>query len=184
MLAIYESLVESAQNTAKKNIEGQMSLFDLAAESIPAEASGGRLPDVAPFDKRIELEMEKEMLGVYLTDHPLNNYKEKMEQISTLTADDIAHLATGETGLQEGSDEIAGVMERSFARERGGEIRDGMKCVMSGMISGQKYPTYFYIRLAKTEDVTTVSKPATAIARLLIAPSISPISIAFAVPMA
>lgn len=54
----------------------------------------------------------------------------------------------------------------------------------AGMISGQKYPTYFYIRLAKTEDVTTVSKPATAIARLLIAPSISPSSIAFAVPMA
>ena len=52
------------------------------------------------------------------------------------------------------------------------------------MISGQKYPANFYIRLAKTEDVTTVSKPATAIARLLIAPSISPISIAFAVPMA
>ena len=54
----------------------------------------------------------------------------------------------------------------------------------AGMISGQKYPTYFYIRLAKTEDVTTVSNPATAIARLLIAPSISPSSIAFAVPMA
>ena len=47
------------------------------------EMTGGRLPDVAPFDKRIELEMEKEMLGVYLTDHPLNNYKEKREQIST-----------------------------------------------------------------------------------------------------
>ena len=138
MLAIYESLVESAQNTAKKNIEGQMSLFDLAAESIPAEASGGRLPDVAPFDRNIELELEKEMLGVYLTDHPLNSYKEKMQKVSTLTADDIARLAAGETGLQEGSDEIAGVMERSFARERGGEIRDGMKCVMSGMISGQK----------------------------------------------
>ena len=71
------------------------------------EMTGGRLPDVAPFDKHIELEMEKEMLGVYLTDHPLNNYKEKMEQTSTLTADDIAHLAAGETGLQEGGDEAA-----------------------------------------------------------------------------
>lgn len=138
MLAIYESLVESAQNTAKKNIEGQMSLFDLAGESMQPEMTGGRLPDVAPFDKRIELEMEKEMLGVYLTDHPLNNYKEKMEQISTLTADDIAHLAAGETGLQEGGDEAASALERSFARDQSNELHDGMRCIMSGMVAGKK----------------------------------------------
>ena len=102
------------------------------------EMTGGRLPDVAPFDKRIELEMEKEMLGVYLTDHPLNNYKEKMEQISTLTADDIAHLAAGETGLQEGGDEAASALERSFARDQSNELHDGMRCIMSGMIAGKK----------------------------------------------
>lgn len=138
LLAVHESLVESAQNTAKKNIEGQMSLFDLAGESMQPEMIGGRLPDVAPFDKRIELEMEKEMLGVYLTDHPLNNYKEKMEQISTLTADDIAHLAAGETGLQEGGDEAASALERSFARDQSNELHDGMRCIMSGMIAGKK----------------------------------------------
>lgn len=138
LLAVHESLVESAQNTAKKNIEGQMSLFDLAGESMQPEMTGGRLPDVAPFDKRIELEMEKEMLGVYLTDHPLNNYKEKMEQISTLTADDIAHLAAGETGLQEGGDEAASALERSFARDQSNELHDGMRCIMSGMIAGKK----------------------------------------------
>lgn len=102
------------------------------------EMTGGRLPDVAPFDKRIELEMEKEMLGVYLTDHPLNNYKEKMEQISTLTADDIAHLAAGETGLPEGGDEAASALERSFARDQSNELHDGMRCIMSGMIAGKK----------------------------------------------
>lgn len=138
MLAIYESLVESAQNTAKKNIEGQMSLFDLAGESMQPELTGSRLPDVAPFDKNIELEMEKEMLGVYLTDHPLNSYKEKMEQISTLTGDDIAHLAAGETGLADGGDEVAGAMEHSFAHDQASEIHDGMKCIMSGMIAGKK----------------------------------------------
>ena len=115
-----------------------MSLFDLAGESMQPEMTGGRLPDVAPFDKRIELEMEKEMLGVYLTDHPLNNYKEKMEQISTLTADDIAHLAAGETGLQEGGDEAASALERSFARDQSNELHDGMRCIMSGMIAGKK----------------------------------------------
>ena len=138
LLAVHESLVESAQNTAKKNIEGQMSLFDLAGESMQPEMTGGRLPDVAPFDKRIELEMEKEMLGVYLTDHPLNNYKEKMEQISTLTAGDIAHVAAGETGLQEGGDEAASALERSFARDQSNELHDGMRCIMSGMIAGKK----------------------------------------------
>lgn len=138
MLAVHESLVESAQNMAKKNIEGQISLFDLAGESMQPELTGGKLPDVAPFDKNIELEMEKEMLGVYLTDHPLNSYKEKMEKISTLTGDDIAHLAAGETGLADGGDEVAGAMEHHFAHRQDSDIHDGMKCIMSGMIAGKK----------------------------------------------
>ncbi len=52
-----------------------------------------------------------------------------MEQISTLTADDIARLAAGETGLQEGSDEAASVLERNFARDQSNELHDGMRAL-------------------------------------------------------
>ena len=59
MLSVHETLVESAQNTSKKNIEGQMSLFQTASETMNTEAIGGKLPDVRPFPRDIQLAMEK-----------------------------------------------------------------------------------------------------------------------------
>ncbi|MBR5229590.1 MAG: DNA polymerase III subunit alpha, partial [Firmicutes bacterium] len=117
MLSVYEGLVESAQNTSKKNIEGQMSLFQMASETMNTESMGGKLPDVAPFAKDIQLAMEKEMLGVYLTDHPLNDYVERMKRVSSITCDDI---------------------HRAEEDPENADIRDGMSCVISGMISGKK----------------------------------------------
>ncbi|MBQ4649947.1 MAG: DNA polymerase III subunit alpha [Firmicutes bacterium] len=117
MLSVYEGLVESAQNTSKKNIEGQMSFFQLASETMNTESMGGRLPDVKPFPKDIQLAMEKEMLGVYLTDHPLNDYIERMERVSSITCDDI---------------------HRAEEDPENAEITDGMSCIISGMISGKK----------------------------------------------
>lgn len=120
MLSVHETLVESAQNTSKKNIEGQMSLFQTASETMNTEAIGGKLPDVRPFPRDIQLAMEKEMLGVYLTDHPLKEYKERMARVSSITCDDIAHA---EEDAHNGENTV---------------LCDGMSCVISGMIAGKK----------------------------------------------
>lgn len=120
MLSVHETLVESAQNTLKKNIEGQMSLFQTASETMNTEAIGGKLPDVRPFPRDIQLAMEKEMLGVYLTDHPLKEYEERMARVSSITCDDIAHA---EEDAHNGENTV---------------LRDGMSCVISGMIAGKK----------------------------------------------
>ena len=120
MLSVHETLVESAQNTSKKNIEGQMSLFQTASETMNTEAIGGKLPDAKPFPKDIQLAMEKEMLGVYLTDHPLREYEERMARVSSITCDDIAHA---EEDAHNGENTV---------------LRDGMSCVISGMIAGKK----------------------------------------------
>lgn len=120
MLSVHEALVESAQNTLKKNIEGQMSLFQTASETMNTESIGGRLPDIAPFPKDIQLAMEKEMLGVYLTDHPLREYADRMAGVSTISCDDIAHA------------------EEDAQNGESAALRDGMSCVISGMISGKK----------------------------------------------
>ena len=120
MLSVHETLVESAQNTLRKNIEGQMSLFQTASETMNTEAIGGKLPDVRPFPRDIQLAMEKEMLGVYLTDHPLKEYEERMARVSSITCDDIAHA---EEDAHNGENTV---------------LRDGMSCVISGMIAGKK----------------------------------------------
>ena len=64
-IGIYESLIESAQSSAKKNIEGQLSLFQLAADTMEESNVVNRLPAVKNFEKSVLLAQEKEMLGVY-----------------------------------------------------------------------------------------------------------------------
>ena len=119
-LAVYETLVESAQNTSKKNLEGQISLFQTASDAMSSAGTGKRLPDVQAFPLNIELAMEKEMLGVYLTGHPLDAYKEKMERISSITSDDLMQI------------------EEEAGSKQNNAIRDGMSCIISGMIVGKK----------------------------------------------
>lgn len=120
MMSVYEGLVESAQNRSKKNLQGQMSLFDIGGEDFEPVGQTFRLPDVAPFSKEVSLAMEKEMLGVYITDHPLKNYAEKMKKVATLTTEELNHA---------GEEAEAGQQSR---------VRDGMKAVMTGMVTGKR----------------------------------------------
>jgi len=113
-LSVYEGLIESAQNNSRKNIEGQISLFQMNADSMHSSGMTGQLPDVANFSKDLLMAMEKEMLGVYITGHPLSDYAEKIEKVSTITSEDLAHA------------------------EENGDIQDGMSVTMAGMISTKK----------------------------------------------
>ena len=130
-LAVHESLVESAQNTSKKNLEGQISLFQMASDVMSSADMGSTLPAVDPFPKNIELAMEKEMLGVYLTDHPLNEYKDKMRRISSITSDDLAHVEEAMSTEETHENAISGGAGQP-------PIYDGMSCIISGMIAGKK----------------------------------------------
>ena len=113
-LSVYEGLIESEQNNSRKNIEGQLSLFQMNAESMHSSGMSAQLPDVANFSKELLMAMEKEMLGVYLTGHPLSDYAEKIEKIASITSEDLSHA------------------------EVNGDIRDGMVATMAGMISSKK----------------------------------------------
>ena len=120
-IGIYESLIESAQSSAKKNIEGQLSLFQLAADTMEESNVVNRLPAVKNFEKSVLLAQEKEMLGVYLTDHPLREFEEQIAKMTTVTAQDLADVMDSE---ENGS-------QHSF-------VRDGMQAVMAGIITGKK----------------------------------------------
>ena len=82
LLASYENLLESAQNNLKKNIEGQMSLFQSSGGELDDSNFNFKLPDIKNFQPERLIAMEKEMLGVYITGHPLNAYEEKIRNIS------------------------------------------------------------------------------------------------------
>ena len=117
-LAVYEGLVESAQNNAKKNIAGQMSLFQISSEEMSSGDTSGTLPQVNNFSKDVLLAMEKEMVGVYITDHPLNEYTDRIKKLATTTSEELASAAESETPDT--------------------RIKDGMTVTMAGMIAGKK----------------------------------------------
>lgn len=121
-MAVYERLIESAQNESKKNIEGQMSLFQLSAEHMETEQTGGKLPDVENFPKDVLISMEKEMLGVYISDHPLKDYEEQISRMISITSEDLAHAQ---------DDEETGHSVNT-------EIFDGMRATMAGIVTGKK----------------------------------------------
>jgi len=98
MLAIYEKEIESAQMSARKNIAGQLSLFELASDEMVQEATVGKLPDVENFSKKILLSLENEYLGVYLTGHPLDEYAQAVAKFATITGEAFAVQEEDENG--------------------------------------------------------------------------------------
>ncbi len=121
-MAVYETLITSAQNRSKKNIAGQMSLFTTNTEEMEVDAATASLPDIRNFSKDRLLAMEKEMLGVYLTDHPLNEYKEIIDRYASLKSSDLAI----EVEKEESGD---------HKLEAGTTVADGQQAVMAGIIT-------------------------------------------------
>ncbi|WP_244833945.1 DNA polymerase III subunit alpha [Clostridium sp. BJN0001] len=84
LLAVYEKLMDNTSNERKKNIDGQISLF----ATSELKKTQIKYPDIKEFTKKNLLSMEKEMTGLYITGHPLDDYKKSLSvQVSTQIAD-------------------------------------------------------------------------------------------------
>jgi DNA polymerase-3 subunit alpha len=90
-LSAVDQGMSSAQRAWRDRVSGQHSLFGEAAGAY-GPAGGPRLPQVAEFPREQLLAMEKEHLGVFLSDHPLTQYSEQLQRIATARACDLAAL--------------------------------------------------------------------------------------------
>lgn len=133
-MAVYEQIMSSAQNDARKNIAGQISLFDTSNEEMSAGSAANQLPQVENFSSGELLSMEKEMLGVYISDHPLNEYTDKIKNKISITTKELT--AASQACEHEENEEFSGEILSKNDEET--EIYDGMSVVMSGMISNIK----------------------------------------------
>ena len=97
MLLVYNTLIDNLNQEKKNSLAGQMSLFDLVSEE-EKEAYEVRFPNVEEYTKEIKLGFEKEVLGIYLSGHPLEEYEEKWRKnISAVTADFMLDEETNKT---------------------------------------------------------------------------------------
>ena len=109
-MSIYVQIVDHVTQEKKNSMVGQMTLFDLVSEDQKEEFQI-RMPDVGEYSKETLLAFEKEVLGIYVSGHPLEAYEEKVKKsISATTADFQLDEETGHTKVHDGAKEIIGGM--------------------------------------------------------------------------
>ena len=109
-MSIYVQIVEHVNQEKKYAMTGQMSLFDLVDDEQKSEFEI-KLPDVGEYTKENLLAFEKEVLGIYISGHPLEEDEEKWRKsISATTADFQPDEETGTTKVHDGAKEIIGGM--------------------------------------------------------------------------
>ncbi len=109
-MVIYVKILEQVNQERKYSMTGQMSLFDLVSEEEKQEYDV-QLPDVGEYSKETMYTFEKEVLGVYISGHPLEEYEEKWRKnITATTLDFQLDEETGHTKVRDGSKEVIGGM--------------------------------------------------------------------------
>ena len=129
-MLVYGQIVDSIAQEKKNSFAGQMSLFDLVSDEEKKEYEI-RMPDVEEYDKEMILAFEKDVLGIYLSGHPLEKYRNIMEKM----------ISAKTTDFQ--PDEESGIPK----------VYDGQKVIIGGMITEK---TIKYTRNNKVMAFLTV----------------------------
>ena len=122
-MSIYLQIVEQVNQEKKHAIVGQMSLFDLVGEEQKKEFEI-HLPDVGEYSRENFLAFEKEVLGVYISGHPLEEFEEEWRKTISATSLDFQIDEAGKKKLQEGTKEIIGgmIVERTIKYTRTNQV--------------------------------------------------------------
>ena len=108
MTYVSAALIDQVSSRKKSAVAGQMSLFDLVSEEDKSDYEI-QYPDVGEFPKEMLLGFEKEVLGIYLSGHPLEEYMEKIKKnITCITSDFIREEETGVTKVKDNEHVIVG----------------------------------------------------------------------------
>lgn len=131
LLAVCDEAVSAVQQRARRVSKDQISLFQLDSDLMDDVQTSPVLPDIKNFSTEEMLSLEKDMLGVYLSGHPLDDYKELIEaNVSATTADVIGT----------GADDFIGVSEDDLKEtgDKYSKFSDGDRVIMAGMLTGVK----------------------------------------------
>ena len=121
LMKVYEGIMDAAAAQRRDNVEGQMDFFSMGTSGGGAAPKRVRLPDIPEFTAQQLMTMEKETTGLYLSGHPMDQYR---KQVQMLNAPTIGAILT------------------DFAQE-GGPTRfaDNQRIVIAGVITSSKTKT-------------------------------------------
>ncbi len=113
---VYSAIINGIGQTRKKNIEGQLSLFEISDDN---DSFKDELPDIPEFDISLLLKNEKEVLGIYVSGHPMSEYEKAMEPFVNCSSLDLK------------------APEPDMEQEESVGIRDGKPVSVGGIITGK-----------------------------------------------
>ncbi|MZQ74654.1 MAG: DNA polymerase III subunit alpha [Peptoclostridium sp.] len=94
LMAGYEAILESIVTDRKKNVSGQISLFDMITSNVSRRSEDTyKLPDVSDFKDKDRLMMEKEVLGMYVSGHPLAEFSRELSQYGITSTAELREAA-------------------------------------------------------------------------------------------
>ncbi len=97
LLRVYELVMEAVADARKSNLEGQLGLFDLPGEDEEVKPAAVPLPDVPELGARERMQMEKETTGLYLSGHPMDEYRAQVKRAGAVAIGEILSAFDGET---------------------------------------------------------------------------------------
>ncbi len=124
MMSVYAQILDNADRQGKDSISGQMSLFDIVDDSAKEDFEI-KLPDLDEYNKEEKLEYEKEVLGVYVTGHPLDEYIGMWKKhVSANALDFEIDPELGETKAADNSRQTIGgmIMNKKVMTTKRGEL--------------------------------------------------------------
>ena len=121
-MAVYGDIMEKLQREKKDHVAGQMSLFDLFGGGEIGERT--IFPDIPEYPRSEKLRLEKEVLGLYVSGHPLEEEEERLRRnVTARLSDFTVDEESGAAGVADGSTVIVGglVQSCSFKNTRNGK---------------------------------------------------------------
>ncbi len=140
LLASFEGIVDTIQSTKKKGLEGQFSMFDFGATNDDVENNMDDIKyafvEKEEFSEKELLSQEKEMLGIYLSGHPLSKLKEEIEKQTTISTRDIDAIDNKTNIDEENISELE--MVSGYDLQKASKFRDGQEVKIAGIITSIK----------------------------------------------
>jgi DNA polymerase III subunit alpha len=141
LMGVLDKAIERAQKTQRDAESGQHGLFGVFSEEVQADTE--KLPETPDWDEHTRLAAEKEILGFFISGHPLEKYRDKLEALGALSTEELAALKSS-TGKDE-SLSTAGMIGnlRVLKSKRGEFYAQGTLEDMAGSVDMLVFPEAF-----------------------------------------
>ena len=111
LLSSYEIIIEGIQLERRRKIKGQMDLFQIN-DDMDVSINQFNFPNIQEFNEKTRLGMEKDVVGFYISGHPLSEFEKELRHIVTVNSSELLEASddSGESTLKDGQSIVAGGM--------------------------------------------------------------------------